>query len=266
MNDELHTKFIDFLYKNINSILFWVIMFFILPIIFFIVTCEFFSNNIDKLGAFGSYIGGISTFFISVLTLFTLIMLYITYIKTTSFNKNQLKIAQSELEINNFNYLIEIIKNNIKNNFTIELQGDEGNIINKKIYTKSLSNFFIKILNNPEDVQGYIYETEITDFANEVLKKGTLKKNIIFYAKKYVKIENFNNLNSIYPLIKSLCIKINNCDDIEQKELLKDILITSIDSHVLFWSLALINDTSFDNFMIIPSYFIKEINFDIQNT
>lgn len=63
MNDELHKKFLDFLYKNINSILFWVIMFFILPIIFFIIIYGFFSNNIDKLGAFGSYIGGVSTFF-----------------------------------------------------------------------------------------------------------------------------------------------------------------------------------------------------------
>ncbi|HAU5561507.1 TPA: hypothetical protein JD272_14625 [Proteus mirabilis] len=266
MNDELYKKFLDFLYKNINSILFWVIMFFILPIIFFIITYGFFSNDIDKLGAFGSYIGGVSTFFISVLTLFTLIMLYITYIKTTNFNKNQLKIAQNELEINNFNFIIEIIRNNIKNNFTRRHRDKNTNSLYEEIETEYISDHFIHILNYPDNTKYITAIEDLIEFSNKIIKKELPKENIKLCANEYSKAMKLNELSSIFPLIKSLCIKINNCNDKEQKELLKDILITSIDSHILFWSLALINDTSFDNFMTIPSYFIKEINFDIQNT
>ncbi|HHJ1207601.1 TPA: hypothetical protein ACQFLO_003470, partial [Proteus mirabilis] len=160
MNDELHTKLLDFLYKNINSILFWIIIFLILPIIVFIITCEFFSNNIEKFGAFGSYIGGVSTFFISVLTLFTLIILYITYIKTTNFNKNQLKIAQHELEINNFTYITNIIKTNFENIIKDDIKNHEKKMAHlhdnfKKEYpfektrVDFLSNYFISLLNYP---------------------------------------------------------------------------------------------------------------------
>ncbi|WP_368869218.1 hypothetical protein [Proteus terrae] len=266
MNDELHKKFLDFLYKNINSILFWVIMFFILPIIFFIITYGFFSNNIDKLGAFGSYIGGVSTFFISVLTLFTLIMLYITYIKTINFNKNQLKIAQNELEINNFNYIINIINNNIKNeeNLTKLYAETRINSFYEKTKTNYLSEKFINILNSPK---AYIEEKKLTPELIDLLKKKLIDKSIKIdirsYAKEYAKYIDYKELNSIFPLIKSLCVKINNNTDKEQKELLSNILIASIDSQILFWSLALINDSCFDKFMVIPSYIIERVNFDV---
>lgn len=275
MNDELHTKLLDFLYKNINSILFWIIIFLILPIIVFIITCEFFSNNIEKFGAFGSYIGGVSTFFISVLTLFTLIILYITYIKTTNFNKNQLKIAQHELEINNFTYITNIIKTNFENIIKDDIKNYEKETAYlpdelKKAYpfektrVDFLSNYFIRLLNDPRNyIMKEDLSPELIKFLNKRLADKSPKIDIRLYAKEYVKYMETKYLNSIYPLIKSLCIKINNSTDKEQKELLNDILIASIDSQILFWSLALINDSCFDKFMVIPSYIIEKSNFDV---
>lgn len=52
-------------------------------------------------------------------------MLYITYIKTINFNKNQLKIAQNELEINNFNYITNIIKSNFENMIKDDIKNHE---------------------------------------------------------------------------------------------------------------------------------------------
>ncbi|WP_368875128.1 hypothetical protein [Proteus penneri] len=266
MNDELHTKLLDFFYKNIISILFWVIMLFILPIIFFIIIYGFFSNNIDKLGAFGSYIGGVSTFFISALTFFTLIILYVTYIKTINFNKNQLIIAQNELEINNFNFIIEIIRNNINNNFMSRCIERNTNSLYEVIDTEYISTFFIRTLNYPENTKYDEDYKNLIVFTNKILKKELPKENIKLCAYEYSKVKNLNELSSIYPLIKSLCVKINNCNDKDQKELLKNILVTSIDSHVLFWSLALINDISFEEFMIIPQSIVDKATLKIQTT
>ncbi|HEJ9627061.1 TPA: hypothetical protein SMN35_000774 [Proteus mirabilis] len=106
----------------------------------------------------------------------------------------------------------------------------------------------------------------ITKFSKKIQEKKLKRENIKLCAKEFMKEINYSEFNSIHPLIKYLYTKINNSTNNEQKELLKNILVTSVDEHVLFWSLAIINDTSFDNFMTIPSHIIQKARFDIQNT
>ncbi|HHS3621373.1 TPA: hypothetical protein ACSEXO_001519, partial [Proteus mirabilis] len=107
---------------------------------------------------------------------------------------------------------------------------------------------------------------DIIKFAKRVKEKKLEKENIKLCAKEFIKEINYKELNLIHPLIKYLYTRINNSTNKEQKELLKNILVTSVDEHILFWSLALINDISFEEFMITPQFIVDKAIFKIQNT
>lgn len=115
MNYRLKIKTAKTLYKNVNTIVFWSIFVFLLPIIIFLILFDVSElDSINEFAALGSYIGGMYTFIIALLTSLTLITLLITYKSNNDFNRDQIEIANNELEINNFNHMINIINTNIK--------------------------------------------------------------------------------------------------------------------------------------------------------
>ncbi|WP_272657077.1 MULTISPECIES: hypothetical protein [unclassified Providencia] len=233
-----------------------VIILFLSPIAFYIYFFHEFgiSSTNSNWGSFGSYLSGIFSLFTAVFTFLSVIILINTFKKTIEFNQIQIKIAQEESELNNFNFIINLIHKNIKENSTLTKENnyDGEEVMNNKF--SSVIPFAIQKSNtNPiGNFNPRLYSAMVNDV--------DLRSNINKYAKSYVAITDYSYLNHIYPLVKSLCIKLVNCKDPNQKSMLEDILKSAIDENILFWSLALIKDERFDFLMIMPSKLRKLFN------
>lgn len=233
-----------------------VIILFLSPIAFYIYFFHEFgiSSKSSNWGSFGSYLSGIFSLFTAVFTFASVIILINTFNRTIEFNQIQIKIAQEESELNNFNFIINLIHKNIKENSMLTKQnvyvGEE--LMNNKF--SSVIPFAIQ-KNKINPIENFNYDLYLS-MVNDV----DLSSNINQYAKLYVSKTDFSYLNHIYPLVKSLCIKLVNCKDPNQKSMLKDILSSAIDENILFWSLAIIQDEKFDFLMIMPNKLKKIFN------
>ncbi|WP_272661897.1 MULTISPECIES: hypothetical protein [unclassified Providencia] len=209
-------------------------------------------------GSFGSFLSGIFSFFTALFTLISVIVLISTFRKTIDFSQQQIKIAQNESELNNFNFIISLIHKNIKESgfFTKRTKQINIDYVYEEINTYYLYGNFkmqlgwaIRNTLSPNDTHKLII-----DMSND----SDLKNNINKYVREYASMMDNSCLANIYPLVKLLCVKILSCEDLIQKEILMDILISAIDEDILYWSLAFINDNKFDSFMILPRVLAEE--------
>ncbi|MEY0596137.1 hypothetical protein AB7340_00310 [Providencia alcalifaciens] len=233
-----------------------ILVLFLLP---FLVYWHYFSDfGISTInanwGSFGSYLGGIFSIFTAIFTFISVLVLVQTFRKTIHFSQQQIKIAQNESELNNFNFIINLIHKNIRENPKLTKKIKEIGISTfyEQTNTDFLNDNFGMIINFAVKK---LKSDDFSDIGNELLIEMSsdldLKNNINKYSKRYA----FNHLailSDLYPLVKSLCTKIVNSKDDIQKEMLRDILTSAIDENILYWSLAIINDNRFDSFMILP--------------
>lgn len=241
----------------ITMLIILAIVLFVAP--FLIYGYYFYDLEISKVNAnwgnFGSFLSGVFSFFTALFTLISVVVLIRTFRKTITFNQQQIKIAQNESELNNFNFIINLIHKNIKEEPTLTIKtGTNSGFTYEKNHSKFTESRFAYIT----DLAIKKAENEVPHrYYNELVIKMTdddsLENNINTYAKEYAyNNDQYKFLKNIYPLIESLCIKITDAKDEKQKDILRNILISAIDDDVLFWSLAVINNDKFDSFMILP--------------
>ncbi|HDU8308090.1 hypothetical protein [Morganella morganii] len=211
-------------------------------------------------GSFGSYLSGSFSVVIAGLTLASLFVLLRTLKEAIEYNQRQITISQHESELNNFNFIISTITNNIKssNHFTKKISGNTGGYYYEETNTSCLYNNFVDSYNFAKNNLKYPEFTnkktmELLNIFCSELYDGVLQRDDINKcAKRFTSLFTLHELNSVYLLVKSLCDKIIKCTDIEQKELLTNIFTSSIDKNITYWSLAIINDSKYDDFMIPP--------------
>lgn len=236
----------------ITTLVLLAIALFVAP--FLIYGYYFYDLGISKVnanwGSFGSFLSGVFSFFTALFTLASVVILVSTFRKTIHFSQQQIKIAQHESELNNFNFIINLIHKNIKENKT--LTGFVNGIETQ--YFDRLSLSFIKLLMwcNMGVSSGGVSAGDM-ELSNQIIADNNLKSNINKYAKEYAynHADGYACLNNIYPLVQQLCLKIIDSEK-NQTSILKSILSSGIDEHILFWSLAIINDDRFDFLMVPP--------------
>lgn len=246
----------------------FVLALFTAPFAFYYITFSDMSILKDNSawGSFGSYLSGSFSVVIAILTLSSLFVLLHTLKETIKSNQNQIIISQHESELNNFNFITSLIIKYINKNSLIGSSPDQNHIFMTANSIMQLNYNFVYYYNHSDTEDRLFYNADdhyklnVNRFIYELYNKPPRNEDIIIYTRLYLSMVGYDILDPIYPLIKSLCNKILKCTDSDQRELLESILYASIDNNIIYWSLVLINDPKFDEFMSPPKEITEELD------